>query len=46
MEQDNTSKSKIKIIVIGDGPAGVQAAIRAHELGSEVTIIKSNLIKF
>lgn len=42
MEQDNESKNKIKIIVVGGGPAGVQAALRAHELGAEVTIIESN----
>ena len=35
MEQDKTSKSKIKTIVIGGGPAGVQVALSAHELGAE-----------
>ena len=42
MEQDINSKKKIKIIVVGGGPAGVQAALRAHELGAEVIIIESN----
>ena len=40
MEKD--PNSKIKIIVVGGGPAGVQAALRAHELGADVTIIESN----
>ena len=31
-----------KIIVVGGGPAGVQAALRAQELGAEVTILESN----
>lgn len=35
-------KDKKKIIVVGGGPAGVQAALRAHELGADVTIIESN----
>ena len=35
-------KSKVSIIVVGGGPAGVQAALRAKELGADVTIIESN----
>ena len=31
-----------KIIVVGGGPAGVQAALRAQELGADVTILESN----
>jgi pyruvate/2-oxoglutarate dehydrogenase complex dihydrolipoamide dehydrogenase (E3) component len=30
----------MKIIVIGGGPAGVTAALRAHELGAEVTLVE------
>lgn len=30
-----------KIMVVGGGPAGVQAALRARELGAEVTILES-----
>ena len=45
MEQDKNllnSDCKQKIIVVGGGPAGVQAALRAQELGAEVTILESN----
>ena len=45
MEQyKNSSNSERtqKIIVVGGGPAGVQAALRAQELGAEVTILESN----
>ncbi len=45
MEQDknlSNSDRKRKIIVVGGGPAGVQAALRAQELGAEVTILESN----
>lgn len=31
----------MKIIVVGGGPAGVKAALRANELGAEVTLIES-----
>lgn len=31
----------MKIIVVGGGPAGVQAAMRARELGADVTLIES-----
>lgn len=31
----------MKIIVVGGGPAGVQAALRANELGAEVTLLES-----
>ena len=31
----------MKIIVVGGGPAGVQAALRARELGADVTLIES-----
>ncbi|MGO1728719.1 MAG: dihydrolipoyl dehydrogenase family protein [Flavobacteriaceae bacterium] len=40
----NDPKTRKKIIVIGGGPAGVQAALRAKELGAEVTILESNRI--
>lgn len=45
MEQDKNSSNshrKRKIIVVGGGPAGVQAALRAQELGAEVSILESN----
>ena len=45
MEQDenlSNSDRKQKIIVVGGGPAGVQAALRAQELGAEVTVLESN----
>ena len=45
MEQDknlSNSERKQKIIVVGGGPAGVQAALRAQELGADVTILESN----
>ena len=45
MEQDKNSSNsdrKQKIIVVGGGPAGVKAALRAQELGAEVTILESN----
>ena len=45
MEQDknlSNSDRTQKIIVVGGGPAGVQAALRAQELGAEVTILESN----
>lgn len=32
-----------KIIVIGGGPGGYVAAIRAAQLGADVTIIESNI---
>lgn len=35
-------KDRQRIIVVGGGPAGVQAALRAHELGADVTILESN----
>ena len=42
-EQDiNELKGKKKILVVGGGPAGVQAALRARELGADVTILESN----
>jgi len=31
----------MKVIVVGGGPAGVKAALRARELGADVTIIES-----
>ncbi|MDT0294922.1 FAD-dependent oxidoreductase [Mesonia ostreae] len=40
----NDSNNKKKIIVLGGGSAGVQAALRAHELGAEVTILESDRI--
>lgn len=39
---ENMKENKTKIIVVGGGPAGVQAALRAHELGADVTILESN----
>lgn len=41
-ENLNNSHRRQKIIVVGGGPAGVQAALRAQELGAEVTILESN----
>jgi len=35
---------KYKIVVIGAGPAGIMSAIRASELGQDVTIIEKNSI--
>ncbi|PRY95743.1 dihydrolipoamide dehydrogenase [Hasllibacter halocynthiae] len=40
-EDRGGSKSRGKVIVVGGGPAGVQAALRASELGAEVTILES-----
>ncbi len=34
----------MKIIVIGGGPGGYVAAIRAAQLGGEVTLIERNLL--
>lgn len=31
----------MKVIVVGGGPAGVQAAMRARELGADVTLVES-----
>ena len=42
MKQDNQSDNKKTVLVIGGGPAGVQAALRAHELGAEVTLLEAN----
>ena len=33
--------TKRRVIVVGGGPAGVQAALRANELGADVTILES-----
>ena len=38
----NSPSNKKKVIIVGGGPAGVQAAIRAFELGADVTILESN----
>src|SRR5699024_12785576 len=37
----NKPGENINIIVVGGGPAGVQAAMRARELGAQVTLIES-----
>ncbi len=52
MKQYNQSKnnqskhkkleSKKTVLVVGGGPAGVQAALRAQELGAKVTLIEAN----
>ena len=39
MDKKSRNK-KMKVIVIGGGPAGVTAAMRARELGAEVTIVE------
>ena len=31
----------MKVIVVGGGPAGIKAALRARELGADVTLIES-----
>lgn len=52
MKQDNQSQNKKSnndkpnnkktVLVVGGGPAGVQAALRAHELGAKVTLLEAN----
>ncbi|WP_218689961.1 NAD(P)/FAD-dependent oxidoreductase [Psychrobacter sp. BF1] len=52
MKQDNQSQNKKlnndkpnnkkTVLVVGGGPAGVQAALRAHELGAKVTLLEAN----
>lgn len=48
MNKDNRSnnnnklKGKKTVLVVGGGPAGVQAALRAHELGADVTLLEAN----
>ena len=39
---NNKSKGKKTVLVVGGGPAGVQAALRAHELGAKVTLLEAN----
>ena len=39
-----TSESKKKVIVIGAGPGGYVAAIRAAQLGAEVTVVEKNAL--
>ncbi|WP_296242933.1 MULTISPECIES: dihydrolipoyl dehydrogenase family protein [unclassified Psychrobacter] len=40
--KNNKSENKKTVLVVGGGPAGVQAAIRAHELGATVTLLEAN----
>ena len=47
MKQDNQlnnkkPENKKTVLVVGGGPAGVQAALRAHELGAKVTLLEAN----
>ena len=39
---NNKSNNKKTVLVVGGGPAGVQAALRAHELGATVTLLEAN----
>ena len=39
-----TSESKKKVIVIGAGPGGYVAAIRAAQLGADVTVVEKNAL--
>ncbi|MFC6204875.1 dihydrolipoyl dehydrogenase family protein [Psychrobacter urativorans] len=40
--ESNESENKKTVLVVGGGPAGVQAALRAHELGAKVTLLEAN----
>jgi pyruvate/2-oxoglutarate dehydrogenase complex dihydrolipoamide dehydrogenase (E3) component len=40
-ENHGDQATRKKVIVVGGGPAGVQAALRASELGADVTILES-----
>ena len=42
MKQDDKSENKKTVLVVGGGPGGVQAALRAHELGAKVTLLEAN----
>lgn len=42
MKNNNQSANNKTVLVIGGGPAGVQAALRAHELGATVTLLEAN----
>ncbi len=40
--ENNKSESNKTVLVVGGGPAGVQAALRAQELGAKVTLLEAN----
>ena len=42
MNQSNQSENNKTVLVVGGGPAGVQAALRADELGATVTLLEAN----
>lgn len=40
--ESNKSENNKTVLVVGGGPAGVQAALRAQELGAKVTLLEAN----